>query len=269
MYKIALIGYGRWGKTLLPYLERFFDVKAIFGRSVEKKGIFTNDLDDVFSSDVDAVAIATPIGTHYAIAREALDHNNHVFCEKPLTIHPSSARELSVIANEKGVCLVTDYIYTFSKRLKEIKDDVIGGNEVGKLRKMTLTLKRNSENSGADIYWNLASHMLAVLDMFFSLENLSFERKVLVPEKEGMILFKGEIEGQILVNSKSPSKETEIVFYGDKGEIKYNNIHEAENGLTCVMEYFKGVLDNNIDNSINIKRAISVIDVLRRLDNAR
>ena len=265
MYKIALIGYGRWGKILISYLDCFFNVNAVFGRSIKKEGRFTNDLDDIFSSGVNAVVIATPIGTHYEIAWQALKHDKHVFCEKPLTIHPSSARELSIIANEKGLHLVTDYIYTFSKRLKEIKDDLIDNNKIGKLRKMTLTLKRNSENSGVDIYWNLASHMLAVLDTFFSLESLSFERKTLALEKEGIVSFKGKINGQILVNSKSPNKETEIVFRGDGGRFIYNKLHEG-NGLTYSMEYFKGVLDGSINNRTNIARAISVTDILWRLE---
>lgn len=260
MYKVALIGYGRWGKVLLRYLDQFFDIKAVFGRSIKKKGRFTNDLDDIFFSDIDAVAIATPIGMHYEIAWEALKHNKHVFCEKPLAIEPLLAKKLDVLAIQKGLHLVTDYTYTFSKKLDKIKDDM--NNKIGKLRKMMLTIKRNSKNDGVDIYWNLASHMLAVLDMFTDIENLEFNKVDLISQEKGIISFAGDIKGQILVDSKSLNKETEIVFHGDTGLIVCSNLHKKENGLTYAMEYFKGVLDGSIDNKTNVARAISVTDVL-------
>lgn len=262
MYKIALIGYGRWGKTLLPYFKRLFDVKAVFGRSIKKKGIFTNDLAGIFSSDVDAVAIATPIGTHYKIALEALKHNKHVFCEKPLTIEPSLARELDFVATQKGLHLMTNYTYTFSKKLKEIQNDIVNSNKIGKLHTMILTLKRNFENDNVDIYWNLASHMLAVLDMFIDIGNLEFNKTDLVSQKRSVISFAGDIKGRIFVDSDFPDKETEVGFSGDVGTMTCIDLHEREKGLIYAMEYFKGILDGSIDNKTNIARAISVTDVL-------
>ena len=245
---------------------RFFNLFCYHAISViEKKGRFTNDLDDIFSSDIDAIVIATPIGTHYKIALEALKHNKHVFCEKPLTTEPSLARELDFVATQKRLHLVTDYTYTFSRKLKKVEDDIIN-NKIGKLRKMMLTLKRNSKNDGIDIYWNLASHMLAVLDIFFNLGNFIFEKMVLASEKEGIISFAGKIEGQILVNSKSLNKETEIVFHGDKNQIICSELHK-EDDLTYAMEYFKGVLDGSLNNKPNIARAISVTDILWGLEN--
>lgn len=269
MYKVALVGYGHWGKTLLPYFERFFDVKAVFGRSVEKEGRFTNDLDDIFSLNIDAVAIATPIGTHYEIAWKALKHNKHVFCEKPLTTEPSLARELDFVATQKGLHLVTDYTYTFSKRLQKARKNIIDEKEIGKLRTMRLRLERKVKKNDFGVYWVLASHMLAVLDMFTDIESLEFNKADLVSQKKGIISFAGDVRGEILVDSNSSSKETEVGFFGDTGMIACSNLHEEENGLTYAMEYFKGVLDGDIDNSVNVKRAISVTDVLCSLDRGK
>jgi len=262
MYKIALMGYGRWGKTLLPYLERFFDVKAIFGRSIEKKGIFTNDLDDILSSDIDAVAVATPIGTHYKIAWEALKHNKHVFCEKPFTVEPSLARELDFIATQRGLHLVTDYTYTFSRILQNARENIINKKEIGKLRTMRLRLHRKVKKNDFGVYWILASHMLAVLDMFTNIGNLEFNKTDLIPHKKGTISFMGDIRGQILVDSNSSDKKTEVGFSGDSGLMVCSNLHQRENGLTYAMEYFRGVLDGSIGNKTNIARAILVTDIL-------
>lgn len=265
MYKIALIGYGYWGKILLPYFDQFFNVRLIFGRSVKKKGRFTNDLNDVFSSGIDAVAIATPIGTHCRIVLDALKHGKHVFCEKPLAIEPSLVRKLNFIAIQKGVHLITDYTYTFSRKLKKIQNDIVNNNKIGKLHTMILTFKRNSGKDDVDIYWNLASHMLAVLDMFVDIRNLKFNKTDLVSQKKGIISFTGNIKGRILVDSDFPDKETEVDFSGDVGMMTCLDLHKKEEGLIYAMEYFKGVLDGSIENKTNIERAIAVTNVLWRL----
>jgi len=212
--------------------------------------------------NIDAVAIATPISTHYEIAWKALKHNKHVFCEKPLTTEPSLARELDFAATQKGLHLVTDYTYTFSKRLQKC---LVDKNGMGKLRAMRLELKRKVKKNDSGVYWILASHMLAVLDMFTDIENLKFNKAGLVPQKQGVISFTGNIRGQILVDSNSSNKETDVAFVYDYGLTICSNLHE-EDDLTYAMEYFKSVLDGKADNSVNLKRAISVTDILWRLE---
>ncbi|GAG03418.1 unnamed protein product, partial [marine sediment metagenome] len=150
-----------------------------------------------------------------------------------------------------------------------IKNDLIKNNKIGKLNKMMLTIKRNSRNDGVDIYWNLASHMLAVLDMFTDIGKLEFNKADLIPQKKGIISFMGNIKGQILVESDSPNKETEVSFCGDAGMMTYGDLHKKEDGLTYAMEYFKGVLGGSVDNKTNIARAILVTDILWRLKIAR
>jgi len=268
MYSVGLIGYGRWGKTLLPYLEHLFDVKAVFGRSIAREGRFTNNLDDVLSSDTDAVAIATPIGTHYEIARKALSHNKHVFCEKPLATRPSLARELGSIATQKKLHLVTDYTYTFLPKLKKARTEIIENKKSGKLQKTRLALKRKSKNDESDIYWNLASHMLAVLDMFTDIEELKLKAENVTSKQRAVISFTGDTEGRILVDSGSSDKQTRAVFICEHGFTICNNLHGGE-GLRYAMEYFKGVLDGWIDNDINVKTAIAVTDILYSLDKEK
>jgi hypothetical protein len=259
MYKIGLIGYGYWGKILLPYLEQFFDVKIIFGRSIEKKGRFTNDLDSTLSSDIDAVVIATPIGTHYRIVWDALEYNKHVFCEKPLAIEPSMIRELDFIATQKGLHLITDYTYTFSERLRDAR------KKIERLQTMKLKLCRKIKENEFGVYWILGSHLLAILDMFADIGDLEFEKTDLIPQEEGIISFTGDINGHILVDLNSPNKETEIGFSSGNGFMMYSNLHLDDN-LLYAIEYFNDVLNGSIDNKANIARSIAVTDTLWRLE---
>lgn len=264
LYNIALIGFGRWGKTLLPYLEEFFNVRLIFGRSVEKRGKFTDSLSDIFSSDIGAVVVATPIGTHYEVARQALMHDKHVFCEKPLAVDPSLARKLDFVATQKGLHLITDYTYVFSRRLWEVQKNIIHKKKMGGLRSVKLRMERKLRKNKFGVYWVLASHMLAVLDMFTDIVSLEFDKTDLVSQERSIISFTGDIKGEIFVDSNSLTKKTEASFFGDLGKIDCTQLHE-EDDLTYAMDYFKNVLDGRVENKANLIRAISVTDVLWKL----
>lgn len=268
-YKVALIGYGDWGKMLLYYLDQFFDVKHVFGRSIKKEGRFTNDLEAVWSSDVDAVVVATPIGTHYEIVSQALAYNKNVFCEKPLTTDPSLAIALNAIVKEKGLEIVTDYTYTFSKRLENVQNNIIGIRGIGELRTISLEMNRKTNRNKWGVYWELASHLLAILDMFVDIKTLNFYRVNLADKKKGSILFGGKIGGEIFVDSTTATKETTVVFSGTRGQIVFSHLHDAENNLEYAMRYFRDVLDGKIDNKMNIERAISITDTLKKLDDSK
>jgi len=262
MYKVALIGYGRWGKVLLPYLEKYLKVRRIFSRSVEKKSRFTNNLGEIFSPDVNAVVIATPIETHFDIVLKALNRNKHVFCEKPLALSSYQAEHLAYIANQKGLCLVTDYTYTFSEKLQRMCDQ-IGGK--GQLREIDLSLRRNLDYDNPDVYWILASHMLAVLDMFTDPKRLEFWKINSPSGTGGAIRFRGEIEGSILVDLQSKEKETKIVFYTN-GEIRVlDNLAEDDN-LDNAIKFFIATLEGKEDGRANLKTSLAVTDILWGLE---
>src|SRR5450432_3908787 len=92
----AVIGWGYWGPKIARNLDSLphasvamvadLDARRLAGISLQQPWIqTTTQLEDVFRSDVDAVVIATPVRTHYHLAKEALLHGKHVLVEKPLT----------------------------------------------------------------------------------------------------------------------------------------------------------------------------------------
>ena len=115
MIKIGLIGYGYWG----PNLARNFNVNPDFdltaicdfspkrlelaGRFYPQATLYDN-IDDFYkSTDIDAVAIATPVGAHYELAKRALDTGRHVWVEKPMTEKVGQGTELIEIAEQKRI----------------------------------------------------------------------------------------------------------------------------------------------------------------------
>jgi len=211
MVGCALIGKGYWGSILKRYIEcsNFFSLKAVCDSK--------SNLDDVWNnSEVEAVVVATPIETHYEIVKAALLAGKHIFSEKPLALKTSQCKDLKRIAEEQGLVLHTDYVFTFSKALKTIQKDAIS------LLGLDMCVKHLGRFGRQDVYWLLASHMLSVLGMFCPLSELDFCFMDLVKNETGTIFFDGLVAGKIDVSLNYPYKEVEVVFYCENETIIYN-----------------------------------------------
>ncbi len=255
---IALIGCGYWGSKL----ERY--IKANKNFSLKYVCDINFDLNDVWNDkEVTAVVITVPNEAHYEIARQALTHGKDVLCEKPLTLKTKECKELKRIAGDK--LLLTDFTYTFSNGLAKIKKRVDGG-EIGKILSIEMRRKQMRRYDGGNVYWLLGSHLLAVLDMFVSLDRLSFSKTDLAERNKeiemGVIYFKGEISGEIFASLNYPEKESEITIYGDSGTITHD-FAKGKNDLKAVIEYFHRALKKQVDS--NIDRAILVTNILENL----
>lgn len=259
MRKVALLGYGHWGKILLPHLRKHFDVVCIYGRSIKEHGIFVNRLETALASEAEAAVIATPISTHYGIAGAALLSGKHVFCEKPLAKTPRFAHKLADLAAFRRLHLVTDYTYTFSKRLQVAQITMAKGQP----HKISLTLERNLKNE-ENVFWVLASHLLAILGMFADLSQLKFKKDLVSTRERGAIYFNGKIEGGIFVDMTAPKKKTEIILCTDVDTLIFNDLLQDDN-LGYAVEYFRDVLDGKEDERANLDLALSVTSVLFRL----
>ena len=134
MLRLGVVGYGYWG----PNLARNFhaqpdcrvvavcdrDPRALARASAQHPGVATTvDAADVLASpDIDAVAIATPVSTHYALARAALDHGKHVFVEKPFTAAAAEAEDLIARADRGRRVLMVDHTFLFTSAARDLRD---------------------------------------------------------------------------------------------------------------------------------------------------
>ena len=215
MIDSALIGIGYWGSKLKKYIEN--DERFNLKYTCDSKFCLTKIWDD---KTVDAVIVATPIETHYEIVKSALLAGKHVFSEKPLALKTAQCLELKQIAEQKGVVLHTEYIYTFSKALQKAKQIVTDG-ELGNVLALELSVKHLGRFGRFDVYWLLASHMLSVLDMFCPLSRLKFSFFDLIENETGVILFDGAVKGKICVSLNYPWKESDVLIYCEKGTLRY------------------------------------------------
>ncbi|HSL04264.1 MAG TPA: Gfo/Idh/MocA family oxidoreductase, partial [Nitrospiraceae bacterium] len=126
MIRFAVIGYGYWGPNIVRNLQNVkgAQVVAVGDKSevnLERArrafpGVqVSTDCDEILKSpDIDAVAVITPVWTHYELARQALLNGKHVFVEKPFTSNSKQAEELIELAEKKGLTIMVDHTFLFT-----------------------------------------------------------------------------------------------------------------------------------------------------------
>ncbi|MBI5092146.1 MAG: Gfo/Idh/MocA family oxidoreductase [Candidatus Hydrogenedentes bacterium] len=175
MLNVGLIGYGYWG----PNLARNFDRRAECrlaqisdmreNRRALAKAAFphTEVVDDeriLAAPDIDVMVIATPVFTHFDLAKKALLNGKHVWIEKPMTSNSEQARELVELAESKGLTLMVDHTFLFTGAVQKMKELVDSG-ELGDLYyydsvRINLGLFQHDIN----VIWDLAPHDLSIMD---------------------------------------------------------------------------------------------------------
>jgi predicted dehydrogenase len=118
-------------------------------------------LDD---SHVEAIAVATPTGTHAEIARACLDAGKHVLIEKPLAASAAEAEKLVGLASHNGLVLMTDHTYCYTPAVQRIRSAVADGT-VGDLQYIdSVRVNLGLVQPDIDVFWDLAPHDLSILD---------------------------------------------------------------------------------------------------------
>lgn len=172
--RFGLIGLGYWGPKLARNLESLpqaaLEIVADLNPLALKKAKderpwikTTTQLEDVLNSDVDAVAIATPVSTHFDLARKALLHGKHVLVEKPLTASVAEAEALIALAEQRNRILMVGHTFQYSPAVRElrqlIQDGELGNIYCVEIERLNLGLFR----SDIDVIWDLAPHDASIL----------------------------------------------------------------------------------------------------------
>ncbi len=141
--RVALVGYGYWGPNLarnfhqLPSTELTYVVDANPAAQERARSLYhcatAGDLREVLEGDrVEAVVIATPARTHFALAEAALLAGKHVLVEKPLTMDLEEGRRLTALAASRGLTLMVGHVFEFNPAVRYIKRAIDAG-ELGDL----------------------------------------------------------------------------------------------------------------------------------------
>ncbi len=174
--RVGVIGYGYWGPNVVRnlYAMDTCEVAALCDRNpaaLQKArrtypGLHTTtDACEVLTAtDIDAVAIVTPVWTHFDLARTALRNGKHVFVEKPFTTRSEQAEELVELADRKNLRIMVDHTFLFTGAVRKIRE-IIDKGMLGPLyyfdsSRINLGLFQHD----VSVLWDLAPHDLSIMD---------------------------------------------------------------------------------------------------------
>ena len=173
--KIAVLGCGYWGPNLIRNFYQLNKVDELFCCDPDPKRLervknlipsvrAIQDYKELLEMrDLDGVVIATPVNSHYPLAKVFLEHGKHVLVEKPLTHSQESSLELIKVAEEKKRILMVGHTFEYTAAVNKIKEIVESG-ELGKIlyvscTRVNLGLFQNDIN----VVWDLAPHDISII----------------------------------------------------------------------------------------------------------
>jgi predicted dehydrogenase len=253
--RVGVIGYGYWGPNIVRNfsgLDRC-DLVAVCDKNARAlkraqktyPGVhLTADFTEVLESpDVDAVAIVTPVWTHFELARAALQNGKHVFVEKPFTSNSAQAEQLIELAARKNLRIMVDHTFLFSGAVRKMRELVEKGT-LGSLYYFDSTrVNLGLFQHDVSVLWDLAPHDLSIMDYIID------EPPEAVVATGGnhlndladmafiTVYFPGKITAHINVNWLSPVKVRTTLVGGRDKMLVWNDLEPDEK----IKVYDKGV----------------------------
>lgn len=241
MINISIIGFGYWGPNIARNLSRINNINftAIIDQKLEKlKDIHKQYPSVIISSEItqnildntDAFIIATPIETHFNIAKFLLENNKHILIQKPMAHSVSACEELNQLAEKKKLKLMVAHTFLFSPSIKKIKEH-IDSDEYGNLhylssQRINLGLFQRYHN----VVWDLAPHDFSILrylypkvPKFISANGKSHSPSNLVDMANISIGYDNGFMANIQINWLSPFKIRNIIVCGEKKTVMYDD----------------------------------------------
>lgn len=267
MIRFGVIGYGYWGPNIVRNLRSIegVTVAAVCDKvpaSLKRaKDAFsdlyvTTDADELINSpDIDAIAVITPVWTHYGLAKAALLQGKHVFVEKPFTSNSEQAQELIELAEQRNLRIMVDHTFLFTGAVRKIKQ-LIDDQTLGKIyyydsTRVNLGLFQHDVN----VLWDLAPHDLAIVDYLIG-QPVEAVVATGAAHLNGLMdvayltaYYPDNVIAHINVNWLSPVKVRTTLIGGEKRMVVWNDL-EADEKIKIY------------DRGVNIKNREGLYDLL-------
>jgi predicted dehydrogenase len=212
------------------------DINRLMSINVNQPWIkTTTQVDDIFTSNVDAVVIVTPVRTHYKLAQQALLYGKHVLVEKPLTCNLEEAEELVSLAQEQNRTLMVGHTFEYNPAVNELRN-LIQAGELGRIYSIeTERLNLGLFRSDINVIWDLAPHDISIL--LYLLGKAPTRIKVQahahlqrhIQDVAHLDLeFSDGMNAHIHVSWLHPCKTRRVTVIGDARMAVYDDVNKAE-----------------------------------------
>lgn len=246
MIRFGVIGYGYWGPNIVRNLRSLDSTQVVAicdqndaalrrAKHAFPEVQVTTDADELLSSpEVDAIAVITPVWTHFELAKGALKNGKHVFVEKPFTSTSAQAEQLIDLAARNNLQIMVDHTFLFTGAVKKIRQ-LIDDNTLGKLYYYDSTrVNLGLFQHDVDVLWDLAPHDLSIVDYLIG---KPAEAIVATGEKHlnGLTdvayltaYFPNNVIAHFNVNWLSPVKVRTTLIGGEKKMLVWNDLEADE-----------------------------------------
>jgi predicted dehydrogenase len=244
---IGVIGYGYWGPNIV---RNFFSaanctVKAVADGRPERLAVLAKvfpsingvkTAEEVINdNEIDAVVVATPVFTHFSLAKKALENGKHVLIEKPMTSTVAEAEELIELAAKKGLTLMADHTFLYTgavQKMKELVDSgMVGTPRYFDSSRINLGLFQPDVN----VLWDLAPHDISILTYLITEAPVSINATGISHTHNNIeniaymtVNYNSDFIAHFNCSWTSPVKVRQTLIGGDKKMIVFNDLEPSE-----------------------------------------
>ncbi len=245
--KVCVVGLGYWGPNLVRNFLAQNEVRGVV--CVDKDpaklkraqimfpsvSVSENYTDALKDPEVEAVAIATPVGSHYALAIEALENGKHVFVEKPMTRTVEQAENLVKRARELKRVLMVDHTFLFTSAIQKMGEVIKEGGIGDLLYFDSVRINLGLFQSDVNVIWDLAPHDLSILLHLFQQRPNSVLARGMDHFDHGSenmayltLTFEEKLMAHFHLSWLSPVKIRRIILGGSRKMIVYDDMESNE-----------------------------------------
>lgn len=247
MITVGIIGYGYWGPNLVRNFQAVSGckVKKVADGRTERLQLLSKNYpniegvtaasDIMNDNEIDAVIIATPVFTHYPLAKEALQKGKHVLVEKPLTSSVAEAEELIALADQKGLLLMVDHTFLYTGAVQKMKA-VIESGTLGKIKYLDSTrINLGLFQPDINVLWDLAPHDISILNYLIGERPVSVNATGITHTRNGIeniayltLNYSSDFIAHFNCSWTSPVKVRMMLIGGDQQMIVFNDLEPTE-----------------------------------------
>jgi predicted dehydrogenase len=244
--RVGIIGCGYWGPNLIRNISSCPSTEAVaiydacparleaIGRTYNHLQL-TGSLEQLLEQPIQAVAIATPVSTHFSLAERCLEAGLHVLVEKPMASTVHEAQVLIDLASRQQRVLMVDHTYLFNNSVRRIKE-LVELEELGDLYYVdSIRINLGLFQHDINVIWDLAPHDLSIVDYVLGGEARSIsawgcahaDRDI-----EDIAYVNVDYDDRMLanfhVNWLSPVKVRQMIFAGSRKSLIFNELNTTE-----------------------------------------
>jgi predicted dehydrogenase len=265
MIKLGVIGYGYWGPNLVRNFSATSGCQVVAVSDLNERRLdlvkshypaiaVTTDHETLFADpDIDAIAIATPVASHYNLALAALMAGKHVFVEKPLASSVAQCSRLVTEAEQRKLVLHVDHTFLYTGAVRKIRE-LVDQDQLGDIYYYdSVRVNLGLFQHDVDVIWDLAVHDLSIIDYLFPWKPVAVSATGVshVPGKPAnmafvTVFFENNVIAHLHVNWLAPLKVRRTLIGGSRKMIVYDDIEPSEK----IKVYDKGISLNGGKDSL-------------------